>query len=415
MFHCLRRLKVCGVSLCTCHHLPQLFRILQHRAGTQHILIERLTVVVCHHHGRLQRFQQCFLANIGIGIMDENTGINITVGINMEVTASACNTAAHIFRVILEIHGKQRLRGPVMADTAVGFRSLLRCRHQFRGRIISHRHIVKIPDKVGPHIDQAVKKLLRSNGFKVCAGVAGRNSIEQLLSAQQFHRCRGFFEHTGSTAQICGSLKALQRDGGNKIAHPKHLIRKGFIDQRTVGEAQEYAVGMLLTKADQVFFAHQRFSSCVYVQVNTQLFALLYNIVDLIIGQIQFIAIFRSPTPGTVQIAGAGGIQQNRPGDIAAVFLTAFLLRLPAGKNRVDKKVYRGGFHHMGIDLIEHMTDIPVIGMLRIGHGLPYHFPLRLQLSSRKFVCPVHQLDQIVFRVLVKVLKRLLQAKFLDC
>ena len=65
----------------------------------------------------------------------------------MEVISSACDTAAHKFTVILEIHGKQsfsRRHITDFTDTGTHVNSLLRCRKQINRRIVSDRHIVKI-------------------------------------------------------------------------------------------------------------------------------------------------------------------------------------------------------------------------------------------------------------------------------
>ena len=80
--------------------------IFKHRAWAEHIVVKRHIIVVCHEYGALQAFKQCLFPDIGVRVMDENAGIHISVGIDMEISPSACNAAAHIFRVILKIHGK---------------------------------------------------------------------------------------------------------------------------------------------------------------------------------------------------------------------------------------------------------------------------------------------------------------------
>ena len=142
------------------YHFSQLLRIFKHRAWTVHIVIKRLSVMICHHHRRLQCFQKCFLADIGIRIMDKYTWIDITICIDMQITTAACNTSSHKLCIILEIHGKQRLCCTVFTDTLIGFSSLCRSRKQLRCCIISNRHIMEIPDKVRSKIDQAVVKCL---------------------------------------------------------------------------------------------------------------------------------------------------------------------------------------------------------------------------------------------------------------
>lgn len=54
------------------NHLAQQLRVFQHGARAQVVLVERLAIVVRHEERRLQDFEQCFFANVGIGIVDEH-------------------------------------------------------------------------------------------------------------------------------------------------------------------------------------------------------------------------------------------------------------------------------------------------------------------------------------------------------
>lgn len=49
-------------------------------------------------------------------VMNEYAGINVTVGIDVQMTISSGNTSAYIFRVILEIHCKQWFCGTIATD-----------------------------------------------------------------------------------------------------------------------------------------------------------------------------------------------------------------------------------------------------------------------------------------------------------
>lgn len=54
------------------NHLAQQLRVFQHGARAQVVLVERLAIVVRHEERRLQDFEQCFFANVEIGIVDEH-------------------------------------------------------------------------------------------------------------------------------------------------------------------------------------------------------------------------------------------------------------------------------------------------------------------------------------------------------
>ena len=83
------------------YHLTEHFRILQHGAGTQMVVIKGLTIVICHENGGFQRFQQGHIPDVGVGIVDEHAGIYIAVCIDVEIPPTACNAAAYKFAVIL--------------------------------------------------------------------------------------------------------------------------------------------------------------------------------------------------------------------------------------------------------------------------------------------------------------------------
>ena len=113
-----------------------------------------------------------------------------------------------------------------------------------------------------------IKEFLRRDGFEVCTGVAGGNAVEQLLFPQNPHRCRCFLIDAASSPAICCFFESLQADGRNEVPHPQHFISKGFVNQRSVSEAQEDAVRMLLAEADQIILSHQRLSACIYVKIH---------------------------------------------------------------------------------------------------------------------------------------------------
>lgn len=83
------------------YHLTEHFRILQHGAGTQMVVVKGLTIVICHENGGFQRFQQDHIPDVGVGIVDEHAGIYIAICIDVEIPPTTCNAAAYKFAVIL--------------------------------------------------------------------------------------------------------------------------------------------------------------------------------------------------------------------------------------------------------------------------------------------------------------------------
>lgn len=69
------------------NHLAQQLRAFRHGARAQVVLVERLAIVVRHEERRLQDFEQCFFANVGIGIVDEYARVGVAAGVDIQVYA----------------------------------------------------------------------------------------------------------------------------------------------------------------------------------------------------------------------------------------------------------------------------------------------------------------------------------------
>lgn len=68
------------------NHLAQQLRVFQHGARAQVVLVERPAIVVRYEERRLQGFEQCFFANVGIGIVDEHARVDVA-GVDIQVYA----------------------------------------------------------------------------------------------------------------------------------------------------------------------------------------------------------------------------------------------------------------------------------------------------------------------------------------
>ena len=69
------------------NHLAQQLRVFRHGARAQVVFVERLAIVVRHEERRLQDFEQCFFADVGIGIMDEHARVGVAAGVDIQVYA----------------------------------------------------------------------------------------------------------------------------------------------------------------------------------------------------------------------------------------------------------------------------------------------------------------------------------------
>ena len=138
---------------------------------------------------------------------------------------------------------------------------------------------------------------------------------------QQLHGLYDLLIDALAPAAVGGLLKApLQRDGGDEVFHPQHVVGKFLVDQGGVGEAQEDAVIVLVAQGNQVILAHHGLAAGVDIDVNAQILALGDDIVDLVKGQVELVAVLRRPAAHAVEVAGGGGVQQNGPGTLQLYF-----------------------------------------------------------------------------------------------
>ena len=108
-----------------------------------------------------------------------------------------------------------------------------------------------------------------------------------VISALEEAGIKVYTDHIRLNAEtVKGGVSESQYGIADLGTNPEHLVCKCLINQGSVGETQEYAIGMLFTKADQVFFANQRLPSGIYVHIDAQFFALTDDAVNLITGKI---------------------------------------------------------------------------------------------------------------------------------
>ena len=142
--------------------------------------------------------------------------------------------------------------------------------------------------------------------------------------------------------------------------------------------------------------------------MDAEFFALADDRIDILEAQIELVAVIGSPASGAVQIAGAGGVEQDGPGNVAAVFAACLLLLRPCEQVRFHQE----GFQQRGHDLFVEMQRlhdelVPVIlllerstkrlallGKQRFGHQRLEHVHNRVDMSFGIFDDIVDELVQ---------------------
>ena len=154
---------------------------------------------------------------------------------------------------------------------------------------------------------------------------------------------------------------------------------------------------MGLAQPDDVLFAHQRLAAGVEEEVAAQVVGLADDAVYLLVGQVELVAVLGRPAAGAVQVAGGGGVEQNGPGDVAAVLFGVALLLLVAKEAGVEAEVAEGGLEHVVVHVAPQVHQVAVPDVFRVAEHFAEH---RGQvLVPAQVLQEAQQPGQVLFRV----------------
>lgn len=304
-------------------------RVLQHRTGAKEVVIEGLAFVVLHEQRGFQALQKAHVVNVGVGVVNEHARFYVACGVDMQVTAASCDAASYELTVVLEVHEEKRLLLAHPAHETVHPLALLHGEHELGRGVHAHRHVVEDPAEQGTLLDHPVHKFFGPDGVGVLGRDAGRDAEGKSVGLQQRHGGDHLVVGALAATGVGGLPGSLGADGGHEILNAQQILTEVLVDEGGVGEAQETAVRMRLAEPDQILLAHQRLASGVDVDVAAKLFALANDGVDVVVGEVEFVAVLGRPATGAAQVAGAGRVQQDSPGNVAPVLLAHLLLDGP--------------------------------------------------------------------------------------
>ena len=87
---------------------------------------------------------------------------------------------------------------------------------------------------------------------------------------------------------------------------------------------------MSFAEPDNVRLAHQRLAAAEQEEIASERVGLIDDIIHFLICEIQLVAVFGCPAASAVEVAGRGGIHQNRPRNVAVVFFLILTLSAEA-------------------------------------------------------------------------------------
>ena len=131
-------------------HFGEYARVLKHRARSQMVFVKRLILAILLEQRLFEHFFDAHFSDIGVGIVDEDTWFDVTVGVDMHVIFAACDTTVNEFTVVLEIDGDDGFPSVYTADFANAMDHILtlfRREQEIERRVGTDRHIVEVPDE----------------------------------------------------------------------------------------------------------------------------------------------------------------------------------------------------------------------------------------------------------------------------
>ena len=388
--------EIGGMGAAALDHFGQKLGVFQHGAGPQVVAVKGLTLAVFQKQRLLQALQEALFPDIGAGIVDKDAGLHITCRIDMAVDAAAGHAAARKFTVILEIDAVKLLAAGHAADlthTVFHVGALLGGQQQVGGGAHADRHIVEVPRKDAALADEQIQKFIAGDGLVVFGGVADGHAEGDLVAVHQLHGGQRLLEVALAAAAVIGFLEALDGDGDEEIADPQKLLAEIIIDEGAVGEGVERHIAVIFAQADDVLFADEGLAAGEQAGMGAQLLGLGQHTVHLLIGQALPVAVFGSPAAGAVHIAGGGGVHQNEPRDVAAVFFGVLLCLLVAAEAALIHRIGEEGFEDVGVGFIQDALDIMRPLSLRLARNhVQYLEGLLFPHAALNFLGHIHQL-----------------------
>ena len=159
-----------GAGLLDHHGQPA--GVVQHRARSQQVLVERLVGVVLHEQRSLQGFQQRRGMDVVVGVMDEGARLDVAVGVDVQVAAAAGDAAVDVLAIVPEVHREDRLGAAIGTDLVEHLGPLVGGGDQSRHGVGADGHVGEQPGELGAHVDHPVEVALAADDVDVGRGVA---------------------------------------------------------------------------------------------------------------------------------------------------------------------------------------------------------------------------------------------------
>ena len=165
------------------------------------------------------------------------------------------------------------------------------------------------------------------DGLDILTGIADGSTEDDTVLAQQVHGVHDLVEDAFAAAAVVDFAEAFDAEGEAEVADLDDFLAEGIVNEGPIGKGVEFAVRMFPAEFQDVRFTDQRFAASEEVEMAAYFFALAYDFIHDVVGQVQGVTIFGSPAADAVQVAGAGRVEEDGPGNIAVIFGFGFVPR----------------------------------------------------------------------------------------
>ncbi len=304
--------------------LRQDLRVLEHRAGLEHVVVKGVVTTICLEDGLLEALEQRLLLDVDVGVVNKDAGLHVAAGVDVAIHTAAGDAAAHVLAVILEVHGKDRLAaldGADLADALEHVLALLDGRAKVDRGALADGHVVEVPGPAATLLDDLVEVLVGADHLGVGAGVGRGRAVEQAVCVHEVEGAHDLLVGPVAAATVVGVLRALKRDAEDDVAHALDLVAEGLVNKGGVGEDVEQAVVVGLGEADDVALADERLAAGEHIEVAAEVGALRDQAIHVLIREVEAVAVIGSPAADALLVAGARGIEEDDPRNVALLLL----------------------------------------------------------------------------------------------
>ena len=173
---------------------------------------------------------------------------------------------------------------------------------------------------------------------------------------------------------------------------------------------------MLTAKTKNIVLSDKRFAAREHIKMRSKLNALIYDIINFIICEIEFMAVFRCPAAFAIHVTCTCRVNEHQPRNVALVFFTI----CPDGSRSVEacteNERQKHFFEIIPVDILKQIHRIGVPNVIVIAYRIAETFKC---LFGKCFTCKLFgktdKLENILFRILVNVLQHSVKQKAYAC